>query len=110
MEEKNVDAKTQTSVSPEQITEKLITSPTPETYPAQIGHWTDFFTFSNPHRNPIICNICTTQFKSQTSAYSHHQQTHLGMRFPCHYCNYMATTSYRRKMHIKTQHLNEQSL
>ena len=109
LEEKNVDAKTQTAVSPEKITEKLITTPTPDTQPAQSGHWTDFFTFNKPQES-IVCNICNTHFKSQSSANIHYKTTHLGMRFPCHYCNHMATTKYLRRRHIRTKHLNEEFL
>ena len=113
LDEKNVVAKTQTSVSPEQITDQLCTTSKLEAQPAQAGrlkeHWTDFFTFNKPQES-IVCNICNTHFKSQSSANIHYKTTHLGMRFPCHYCNHMATTKYLRRRHIRTKHLNEEFL
>ena len=103
------EEQTNMKVSLSQIV-KLQTPVIPETPPTQAErlreHWTDFFTFSEIQGH-LVCDICNTQFKSKVSAYTHHQTTHLGMRFPCHYCNYLATTRYRRRYHIKTLHPNE---
>ena len=65
---------------------------------------------SKPPEDAPMCKICNIQFKSQSSANCHYKSTHLGMmKFPCNYCDYEATTNFRLKEHIETQHFNEKA-
>jgi len=52
------------------------------------------------------CPICDKVFSSLSSTKLHFKSRHMGIRFPCDYCDYQATQQGHLRFHIRTKHDN----
>ena len=50
------------------------------------------------------CPICDKVFSSVSSSKLHYKSRHMGIRFPCDFCDYQATQQGHLRYHIKTKH------
>jgi len=52
------------------------------------------------------CPICDKVFSSLSSTKLHFKSRHMGIRFPCDFCDYQATQQGHLRFHIRTKHDN----
>ena len=58
----------------------------------------------NPDSDWLICDICSTGYKSKRNLNQHIQSAHKGLKFPCDQCVYQATRKDKLWAHIRSVH------
>ena len=52
----------------------------------------------------FVCDVCDRKFIEQCALKKHIKSVHLGNRFSCNHCNFVATTSLNVKLHLANVH------